>query len=253
MDDTIYAENPEPGIRILVLNQPRKKNAISAPMMVRLGELLRDADADPTVRVVVLRGAGEHFSSGGDLSQTPADEVTIENTRATLRPYLAVISQIRRMATPVIAMADGFAVGGAFSLMLASDLACVSDRVTVVPAFCRIGIVPEMGLAKFLPQLVGDKLAKEILFTDRRLGASELSQLGLVNRVFPAAELESGTLELARQVAAMPALSVQITKSMINGAYDVGLDAMLETESTASPFCAQTAAFRDRGSEKKQP
>jgi 2-(1,2-epoxy-1,2-dihydrophenyl)acetyl-CoA isomerase len=247
MDETVYAENPEPGIRVLVLNQPRKKNAISSVMMLRLTALLRDADADPEVRVVVLRGAGDNFSSGGDLSQTPADEVTIESTRASLRPYLETISQIRRMATPVIAMADGFAVGGAFSLMLAADLACVSDRVTVVPAFCRIGIVPEMGLAKFLPQLVGDKLAKEILFTDRRLGAADLLDLRLVNRVFPAAELEAGTLELARQVAAMPALSVQITKGMINGAYDVGLDAMLETESTASPFCAQTAAFRDRG------
>lgn len=253
MDETIYAENPEPGIRILVLNQPRKKNAISSAMMLRLSELLRAADADPDVRVVVLRGAGENFSSGGDLSQTPPDQVTIENTRETLRPYLTVITEIRRMATPVIAMVDGFAVGGAFSLMLACDLACVSDRAAVVPAFCRIGIVPEMGLAKFLPQLVGDKLAKEILFTDRRLGASDLLDLRLVNKVFPADELASGTLELARQVAAMPPLSIQITKSMINGAYDVGLDAMLDTESTASPFCAQTAAFRNRGSEKQRP
>jgi len=251
MDETVYTEHPEPGICVLVLNQPRKKNAISSAMMLRLTDLLRDADTDPNVRVVVLRGAGEHFSSGGDLSQTPADQVTIESTRASLLPYLETITQIRRMATPVIAMVDGYAVGGAFSLILACDLACVSDHVTVVPAFCRIGIVPEMGLAKFLPQAVGDKLAKEILFTDRRLGADELLELRLVNRVFRAAELESGTLELARQVAAMPPLSIQITKGMINGAYDVGLDAMLETESTASPFCAQTAAFRDRpGAEK---
>jgi 2-(1,2-epoxy-1,2-dihydrophenyl)acetyl-CoA isomerase len=148
------------------------------------------------------------------------------------------------MATPVIAMVDGFAVGGAFSLMLACDLACVSDRVQVVPAFCRIGIVPEMGLAKFLPQLVGDKLAKELLFTDRVLGAADLLEYRLVNRVFTPEALEAGTRELARGVAAMPPLAIQITKGMINSGYDAGLDQLLETESVASPFCAHAGDFR---------
>jgi Enoyl-CoA hydratase/carnithine racemase len=250
MDDTVYAEELEPGITALVLNQPRKKNAISAPMMVRLAQLLRAADADAETRVVVLRGAGENFSSGGDLRQTPPDQVSLANTRATLRPYLEVIRQIRRMAKPVIAMVDGYAVGGAFSLMLACDLVCVSDRVRVVPAFCKIGIVPEMGLAKFLPQLVGDKLAKELLFTDVVLGAEDLRGYRLANKVFSADELADGALALAREVAAMPALSVQLTKSMINSGFDDGLDAMLDAESTASPFCAHSGTFRAPGSDQ---
>lgn len=240
---TVYAERPEPGIVTIVLNQPRKKNAISEPMMVRLGELLREADADPDVRVVILRGAGENFSSGGDLKQIPPEEATLQRTRALLRPYLAAIREMRRISKPVIAMADGFAVGGAFSLMLASDLVCVSDRVQVVPAFCRIGIVPEMGMAKFLPQLVGDKLAKEWLFTNPVLGAAELQAYRLVNRVFPAGELEAGTLELARTIAGMPPLAIQVTKGMVNTVYDDGLDAMFETESTSSPYCASVAAM----------
>lgn len=246
MNETVYAETTEEHISTLVLNQPRKKNAISAPMMVRLGELLRDADADDEVRVVILRGEGENFSSGGDLRQTPPELVSIENTRATLRPYLELIRQIRRMSKPVIAQVDGYAVGGAFSLMLACDLVCVSDRVCVVPAFCQIGIVPEMGLAKFLPQLVGDKLAKELLFTNRVLGADELLGYRLVNRVFPAAELATGTHTLAGEVAAMSPLSIQVTKNMVNAGFDAGLDAMLEAESTASPFCASTDAFTNR-------
>lgn len=244
MDDKVYAERPEPGILTLVLNQPRKRNAIDAPMMVRFGELLREAEADAEVRVVIVRGAGEHFSSGGDMRQTPPEQVTIENTRATLRPYLEVIRQVRRMSKPVIAMVDGYAVGGAFALMLACDLVCVSDRVQVVPAFCRIGIVPEMGLAKFLPQLVGDKLAKELLFTNRVLGAEELLAYRLVNRVAAPEQLATETLGLARQMADMSAISIQVTKTMVNAAYDTGLDQMLETESTASPFCANTAPFR---------
>jgi 2-(1,2-epoxy-1,2-dihydrophenyl)acetyl-CoA isomerase len=247
MDESVYLELTEPGVATLVLNQPRKKNAISAPMMVRFAELLGQAEADAEVRVIVLRGAGENFSSGGDMRQTPPDQVSIENTRATLRPYLAAIQQIRRIGKPVIAMADGYAIGGAFSLLLACDLVCVSDRVQVIPAFCRIGIVPEMGLAKFLPQLVGDKLAKELLFTNRTLGADDLLGYRLVNRVFSAEQLSEGTYALAREVAAMSPLSIQVTKGMVNSAYDTGLDATLEAESTASPFCANTAAFRERG------
>lgn len=251
MDEEVYLEIAEPGIATVVLNRPRKKNALTAAMMVRLADLLRQADADPAVAVVVLRGAGNDFSSGGDMRQTPPEEVSLENTRATLRPYLSAIQQVRRMATPVIAMVDGYAVGGAFSLMLACDLVCVSDRVQVIPAFCQIGIVPEMGLAKFLPQLVGDKLAKELLFTNRTLGADDLLGYRLANRVLPASELESGTMQLARDVAAMPALSIQVTKAMINATYDIGLDQTLETEATASPFCAGVALFGDRDGSKQ--
>ncbi len=246
MDELVSLELTEPGVATLVLNRPRKKNAISAPMMVRFAELLRQAEADAQVRVIVLRGAGENFSSGGDMRQTPPDQVTIENTRATLLPYLGAIQQIRRIGKPVIAMVDGYAIGGAFSLLLACDLVCVSDRVQVIPAFCKIGIVPEMGLAKFLPQLVGDKLAKELLFTNRTLSADDLLGYRLVNRVFSAEQLSEGTYALAREVAAMPPLSIQLTKGMVNAAYDTGLDATLEAESTASPFCASTAAFRER-------
>jgi 2-(1,2-epoxy-1,2-dihydrophenyl)acetyl-CoA isomerase len=244
--DTLYAEQRESGILTLVLNQPRKKNAISAQMMDLLGDQLRAADGDQQVRVVVLRGAGENFSSGGDLGQIPPDQASIETSRATLRHYLAAVQLLRRMAKPVIAMVDGYAVGGAFSLMLACDLVCVSERVKVVPAFCQIGIVPEMGLAKFLPALVGDKIAKEILFTNRVLGADDLLGWRLVNRVFAPEELESGTYALARQIADMPPLSIQLTKGMLNSAIDVGLDAVLEAETTASPFCTQTDAFRER-------
>jgi 2-(1,2-epoxy-1,2-dihydrophenyl)acetyl-CoA isomerase len=142
-------------------------------------------------------------------------------------------------------MVDGVAVGGAFSLVLACDLVTVSDRVRVIPAFCAIGIVPEMGMMKLLPQLVGDKVAKEILFTNRVLGAGDLERWNLANRVLAPADLLDGTLELARAVAAMSSASVGVTKGIMNGAYDVGLESVMQAEATASPFCTQTAEFRE--------
>lgn len=243
--DTVYVEPLADHVIAVVLNQPTKKNAISAPMMDLLAEHLRAADADPDVHVVVLRGHGEHFSSGGDLTQSAPGEATVESARAQLQRYEAAIRTLRQMSTPVIAMVDGYAVGGAFALMLACDLVCVSDRVRVVPAFCRIGIVPEMGLSKMLPDLVGEKLAKEILFTDKNLGAEDLRDLRLANRVLAPEDLLAGTLELAGAVAATPPQSVQITKGLVNAAQDVGLEAVLQAETTASPFCTQTAGFRE--------
>ncbi|HEY0217750.1 MAG TPA: enoyl-CoA hydratase/isomerase family protein [Cellulomonas sp.] len=244
-EDTVYLELPGEGVAVVVLNQPRKKNAISAAMMDRLRELLVAADDDPDVHVIVLRGAGEHFSSGGDLSQTAPQDVTIERSRDSLRRYLRAIETIRQIATPVIAMVDGYAVGGAFSLMLACDLVCVSDRATVVPAFCALGIVPEMGIMKLLPDLVGAQRAKEILFTNEVLRGQDLKDLGLANRVLPAEDLETGTMVLARQVAAMPPLSIQITKGIMNAASDTGLAAVLQAESTASPFCTETRQYAE--------
>ena len=134
--DVVYAERLEGGIEVVYLNQPRKKNALSGEMMTKLDALLRAADVDDGVRVVVLRGAGDDFSSGGDLDQGPALEPGPEGARKTLRRYLAVVRTIRTMSKPVVAMVDGYAVGGAFALVCASDLVCASERALFVPAFC---------------------------------------------------------------------------------------------------------------------
>lgn len=242
--DVVYTEDLGNGIRSIVLNQPRKRNAISAMMMDLVTEFLIHADADPEVRVLILRGAGEHFSSGGDLNQAgPDDEIGPEYSRKSLRRYEAAIRAVRHCAKPVIAMVDGYAVGGAFALTLAADLVCVSDRTIFVPAFCQIGIIPEMGIMKYLPELVGPQRAKEILFLGDHLSGQDVVEMGLANRLFPADELEQGTLELAQRLSDMPDASIQITKGLINTTADGNLDALLEAEATASPFCTTTKAY----------
>ena len=228
---------------MLYLNQPRKKNALSGDMMGKLDALLRAADDANDVRVVVLRGAGQDFSSGGDLNQGPALEPGPEGARKTLRRYLSVVRTMRTIAKPVVAMVDGYAVGGAFALACASDLVCASDRALFVPAFCQIGIIPEMGMMKLLPDLVGPQRAKELLFFGGKIPAQQLQAWGLVNRVFPAATLEEETLAFARELAAMPDASIQITKNIMNALADSSLEACLEAESTASPFCTTTKAY----------
>lgn len=241
--DVVYAEDAGDGIRVIYLNQPKKKNAISAPMMDILSDELIAADRDDDVRVVVLRGVGENFSSGGDLNQGDGSAPTPEGARKTLRRYLRAVRSVRTIAKPVIAMVDGYAVGGAFALVLASDLVCASDRAQFVPAFCQIGIIPEMGMMKMLPELVGAQRAKELLFIGGKIPASQMKDWGLVNRLFAADALEEETMAFARQLSAMPDASIQITKTMMNSLADETLNACLEAESTASPFCTTTTAY----------
>jgi 2-(1,2-epoxy-1,2-dihydrophenyl)acetyl-CoA isomerase len=242
-NNTVYADPVSNHVLVIYLNQPEKKNALSRSMMDELRRVLLDADADPAVRVVLLRGAGRDFSSGGDLSQD--NSAGLEAARVTLRSYSQVIRTMRRMAKPIIAMVEGYAVGGAFSLVLAADLVCASQSAVFIPAFCQIGIVPEMGMMKYLPELVGQQRAKEIVFLGARLDAVRLAELGLVNRLYAPEELEQGTLEMARQLADMPDASIQITKGILNSLADSDLDVLLEAELTASPFCTATTAYAE--------
>lgn len=241
--EVVYSEMREEGVRVIFLNQPKKKNAISATMMDILGDALVAADQDEETRVIILRGSGNDFSSGGDLSQSSAEDLCPENARKSLKRYARVIKAIRTISKPVIAMVDGYAVGGAFSLTLAADLVCASDRAIFVPAFCQIGIIPEMGMMKYLPELVGPQRAKEILFLGGKFGGEKMLELGLVNRVFSAESLEEETLALAKQLASMPDASIQVTKGIMNSFADGNLDALLEAEMTASPFCTTTKAY----------
>ncbi len=241
--DVVYMEMAGDGVAVIYLNQPKKKNAINERMMVLLRELLIEADEDDEVRAVVLRGSGDCFSSGGDLSQSTPEESTPEHARKTYRQYVNAQLAIRQIAKPVIAMVNGYAVGGGFALMLASDLVCVSRSAQIIPAFCQIGIAPEMAIVKFLPELVGAQRAKEILFLGDRLSGDDLYRLGIANRVCESADLETTTFELARRVAAMPDASIQVAKSMINAVSDTNLSVALTMEQTASPFCTTTRAY----------
>lgn len=241
--DVVYMEQAGDGVAVIYLNQPKKKNAINARMMQLLAACLHEADADDDVRAVVLRGSGDCFTSGGDLSQSSPEENTPENSRKTYRNYCAAQTAIRQCAKPVVAMVDGYAVGGGFALMLACDLVCVAESATIIPAFCQIGIAPEMGVVKFLPELVGMQRAKEIVLLGDRVSGAQLGEWGIANRVCAAGELEGTTMELAKRLASMPDASIQVAKGMFNSLADWNLQTALTMEQTASPFCTTTKAY----------
>jgi enoyl-CoA hydratase/carnithine racemase len=245
MNNDVYVEKRDDGIAFLVINKPKRKNAISGSMMDLLSDALIELDADDAVRVIILKGEGDNFSAGGDLNQGGPEGLTVDQGRRLLKKYIRTIQTVQQIGKPVIAMVDGWAVGGAMSLALACDIIFVSDRVKFTSNFLKIGIIPEMGVMMFLPQLIGPYRAKELWFTGRIVGAEEGYQMGFVNRILPADQLEEGTIEFAKEVAAVSAMSVQITKGITNSTMSPMLNLVMEAESTASPFCTQTPEFKE--------
>lgn len=231
-------------VGVIYLNQPKKKNAISAVMMDGLVDLLHELEYDDLVKVIVLRGLGENFCAGGDLDQPGPKPMTAEFSRKSLKRYLRAIQAIRSTPKPIISFVRGYAIGGAVSLMLACDLVCISDASKIIPNFCKIGIVPEMGLMSTLQAVVGPQKAKEILFFGERISAADCLSLGIANRVFSEETFEDEAMEFAEKLCHIPALSIQITKGIMNSSSDTELAAVMEAESIGSPFCSQGEEFK---------
>lgn len=254
LKDVIYSEVREDGIAFLVMNKPQRKNAIDGNMMDLLSEQLQCLNDDQDVRVIILKGEGENFTAGGDLKQVGPEGLTIEKSRQLLKRYTRTVKTIQQISTPVIAMVDGYAVGGGMSLALACDIIYVSDRVKFLPNFLKVGIIPEMGAMMFLSQLIGPYRAKELWFTGRMVDAGEAYRLGITNNIFSADQLEEETVAFAKQIAALSPTAVQITKNITNSIMGPILDLVLEAETTASPFCTQTDEYkkRDEGLENKK-
>lgn len=244
MKDVIYSETKDNGIAVLVINKPERKNALDGKMMDLLTDQLNKLDGNSEVHVIILKGEGENFSAGGDLKQAGPEGLTIEQSRQLLKKYIRTVQTIQQISTPVIAMVDGYAVGGAMSLALACDIIYTSERVKFLANFLKVGIVPEMGSMMFLPQLIGPYRAKELWFTGRVVEAAEAYQLGFVNKICPVDQLEQNTLEFAKEIASLSSSAVQITKSITNSAMGPMLHLVMEAESTSSPFCTQTTEYK---------
>ena len=206
----------EGSIGWLVFDHPERRNAISVEMWEEMPRAAARLDRDDAVRVVVLRGAGEDaFVSGADISEfagqrTGAAAVSYEERNARAFASLAAIEK------PVLAMIQGFCIGGGVAVSLAADIRYASDdAVFAVPA-ARLGIGYAVGGLETLIRLVGHSAAKEIFFTARRFSAQEALQVGLVNRVLPRAGLLPWVRETAGRIAENAPLTVRSVKRIAN-------------------------------------
>ena len=233
-------------VREIIISTPGKRNAIASVMMDDLVDAITAARRDKGVRVVVLAGEGDCFSSGGDLSQSLWDGLGtgVEASRFRMEKYGDAIRALAGLDKPTIAMVDGFAVGGGFALAMACDLVYVSTRCKLSCNFLKIGLPLEMGTFVMLPQLVGMRRAKELMLSGRFVKAEEAVEIGLANAAFSPEELHESVLKKAEEIASLPQESASIAKTAMNAMNYSMLDTCLAFEAQSSPFCALTEDFK---------
>ncbi len=226
------------GIAQLTLNRPRSRNALSDEVRTLLLGALRAATVDPAVRAVLIRGAGGAFCSGADVSDLGMGPA---GTAAMLERGREIVTALAELPKPVIAAVQGPAAGAGFSLALACDLIVAADTAAFHPVFSKVGLAPDWAFTHWFVRSIGLHRAKDILLTGRALPAAEAHELGLVARVWPAAEFETELAAFAAEIAAGPTVALGVTKRLLNQAADVDLAASLAAEAYAALFVTGTA------------
>lgn len=245
----VLAEDQPGGVRVLRLNRP-PLNPLSRAMLKELAAAATAAGNDHAVQAVVLTGSDRALAAGADIDEFSDGEAA----RTVAGNFRAACGALGAIPRPVIAAISGFALGGGLEIALACDLRIVSDSARLGQPEILLGIIPGGGGTQRLTRLVGPARAKELIWSGRQVRAEEALAIGLVDRVVPAAELESAALEWATTLAAGAVVAMGLAKRAIDQGLDGSLDAGLDAEVDAFVAVFDTedaatgiASFRDRG------
>jgi enoyl-CoA hydratase len=250
-------------VAIVRMNRPQYRNAQNSAMTYALDDAFSAIAADDELKVIVLAGAGKHFSAGHDIGSPGRDTDVSFPRRASMwwdhvgrsgadgrvareqEVYLGMCRRWRELPKPTIAMVHGACLAGALMLAWSCDLIIASDDAFFADPVVRMGIP---GVEYFAhPWVMGPRFAKEFLFSGEQFGAERALSLGMVNRVVPRAELETATLSLAERIAEMPAFGLALTKMAVNQAEDLmglraGIDAAFGLHHVAHAHNAEIGA-----------
>lgn len=216
MDKLVLIDDPLPHVRRVTLNRPEKRNALSNPLRMQLFAALEEADNDPEVHVIVLRGAGSCFSAGYDLKGDNTQDLPF-HTAGGLghwpRHVVDGFLHMWDMATPIIAQVHGFCLAGGSELASACDLVYVAEDAAIGYPVVREISPPDN---QFFPWLLGLRRSMEIMLTGDALTGQEAAEAGFANRAFPADELEAEVLKVAARIAKVPPDVSQINKRAVH-------------------------------------
>jgi len=232
MDKTVLVEVRD-GVATVTLNNPAGGNILDMAMGRDLLEAALRVDADPSVRAVVLTGAGKHFCFGGDLQGMARQGGAVGGYLVELTTNIhAAISCFARMRAPVIAAVNGTAAGGGVGLVCMTDLAIAGHSSKFRLAYTGVGLAPDCGTSFLLPRIVGRRRALELLLTNRLLTADEALAWGLVNEVVDDGDVLARAQSLATTFAAGPTESYAAVKRLADTA-DPGFESQLALEGRA--------------------
>ena len=227
------------GVATITLDVPGKLNRVSMPAREQLAHVFEELGGEEAVRAIVLTGAGETFTAGGDIASF------LERAPEELSRLAWNVAAPERCPKPVLAALRGYVFGVGLEFALACDFRLAADDVQLALPEVRLGMIPGSGGTQRLARLIGLARAKDVIMRGRRVGADEALALGLVTEVVPAEELEAAVGRLLDELAELSPLALAVAKRVLNTAYDAPLHVGLEIEGLAYGMLRSTRDFRE--------
>lgn len=219
----LLLEQPEPGIYLLTVNRPQALNALNARTLDELALAAAQVAADAAARVLLITGAGDKaFVAGADISEMV--DFSADQAQAFSEKGTQVMHALEALPVPVIALVNGYALGGGCELALACDWIIGSDRAVFGQPEVNLGIPPGFGGTQRLVRLVGRARALELTTTARQVKADEALAMGLITKIVPAVELRTVGMDIARTIAGKGPIAVRLTKQAVQHGQDMSLE-----------------------------
>ncbi|MDT3701145.1 MAG: enoyl-CoA hydratase/isomerase family protein [Thermincola sp.] len=220
------------GVGTISLNRPKKFNALSSKVMQEIGQAFDALSLEKKLRVVVLKGEEGNFAAGADVAEVSS--IPDPSAGYVFAQAAGIIyDKIYSYPVPVVSSIDGYALGGGFELVLATDLRIASDAAKLGLPEVTLGLLPGGGGTQRLIRQIGFIKAKELLYTGRTITANEALELGLINKVVPKEKLEDETNKLVSRLASLPVETIKLIKRCVNIGAETDLNSASEFERQA--------------------
>lgn len=226
---------------LLTMNRPEQRNALDLELRAAFELAIAEVRDDPSIRAVVLTGAGGHFCAGGDIKTMGSGDGKrdIFEGRERIRKIHRWFDELVDLEKPVIAAVDGVAFGAGLSLALAADFVLASPRAKFCSVFARLGYVPDMGAMYLLPRAVGLARAKDMVFSARVVDANEALSIGLAQQVVPG-DVQQAALAFAERFHTAPTEALGLVKGVMNHAFESDRRSIYAQEAMAQAMCRES-------------
>jgi len=238
----------EDGVATLTLNRPGMRNALTRELSDGIVDALDDLEGGDA-RALVVEGAGEAFCAGGDVDamvERLAGDVPLEEAVRLVRQKTSrAVQRLHDFYLPTVAKVDGVAFGAGANLAIATDVQLASERASFSFGFRSVGLAVDSGTSYLLPRVVGENVAKELVFTGETVGADRAAELGLVNHVYPAEEFEAETAAVVGEVASGPTVALRQSKRLLDDGLETSLSQAMANEAAAQAAVFETDDHRE--------
>ncbi len=231
-------------IGFITLNRPEKFNSFNREMSLLMQNKLDECASLDEVRCIHITGAGKAFSAGQDIGEL-VGENRIELKQILSEHYNPIVKRIRNLPKPVVAAVNGVAAGAGANIALCCDVVLASDAASFIQAFSKIGLIPDSGGSFTLPRLIGWQKASALAMLGDKVSASEAERMGMVYKVFPAADFETESKKISVLLSQMPTKGLAYTKHALNHSFTNSWEEQLQLEDEYQQKAALTEDYQE--------